>query len=104
MPRISKDRLVRLQKTLVTDAAIGAKFKISRQAIHQLRKKYGLASVPGKNKERNSKILAAYKSGATGTDISEKFGLSVSQTYRILNAKPKHAKKAGKKTAKKRKK
>jgi biotin operon repressor len=42
MARISKSELIRLQKTLITDKAISEKFGISRQAVHQLRVKYGI--------------------------------------------------------------
>jgi Mor family transcriptional regulator len=85
MARISKSELIKLQRTLVTDAAIGDKFKITRQAVHQLRKKYGIESSIADNPERNAKIVAAYKKGSSGTVLAKKFDLSVSQTYRILN-------------------
>ena len=85
MPRISKTELIRLQKKLVTDAAIGAKFGITRSAVHQQRKKYGIESSLADNPKRNIKILAAYKKGSTGTVIAKKFDLSISQAYRILN-------------------
>ena len=97
MARISKSELVKLQKKLQTDAAIGAEFGITRQAVHQLRKKYGIESVIAKNDERNEKIIGMYKAGKSGTAIAEKFDLSVSQTYRIINA-------VGKKKAAKKKK
>jgi DNA invertase Pin-like site-specific DNA recombinase len=99
MARINKTELVKLQKTLKTDDAIGKKFGITRQAVHQLRKKYGIDSVIAKNDERNSKIVTSYKSGASGTAVAKKFGLSISQTYRVIN----ETKKSAKKTAKKRK-
>jgi hypothetical protein len=85
MARISKSELIKLQRTLVTDAAIGEKFKITRQAVHQLRKKYGIESSLADNPERNAKIIAAYKKGSTGVMLAKKFELSISQTYRILN-------------------
>jgi len=100
MARISKSELVKLQKKLKTDAKIGAEFGITRQAVHQLRKKYGIESVIAKNDERNQKIVDAYESGASGTALAKKFKLSVSQTYRIINETKKSAKK---KSAKKRK-
>jgi len=98
MARISKAELIKLQKELKTDAAIGAKFKITRQAVHQLRKKYGIESVIAKNAERNKKIVSAYKSGVSGTALAKKFDLSISQTYRIINET-----KAGKKKGKNKK-
>ncbi len=85
MPKISKSELVKLQKSLKTDEAIGKKFGITRQAVHQLRKKYGIPSNLAKNDERNAKILGLYKKGISGTDIAKKMGLSVSQTYRVIN-------------------
>lgn len=93
MARISKSELIKLQKKLKTDAKIGEKFDITRQAVHQLRKKYGIESMIAKNDERNEKIVKAYQKGASGTALSKKFQLSVSQTYRIIN----EAKKSGKK-------
>jgi DNA invertase Pin-like site-specific DNA recombinase len=98
MARISKSQLAKLQKQLKTDAAIGSKFGITRQAVHQLRKKYGIESVIAKNAERNKKIVSAYKTGASGTALAKKFDLSISQTYRIINES-----KAAKKKAKKKK-
>ena len=100
MATISKTELVKLQKTLKTDAAIGEKFGITRQAVHQLRKKYGIDSNTAKNDERNAKIAALAKSGKTGSDIAGKFGLSISQTYRIIgDGKPAAKKPAAKKPA-----
>ena len=95
--RIGKSELIRLQKSLKTDDAIGQKFGITRQAVHQMRKKYGIPSNLAKNDHRNDKIFALYKKGATGMIIAKKFGLSVSQTYRIIeNAKVKKPSKKGK--------
>jgi Mor family transcriptional regulator len=85
MARISKSELIKLQRTLVTDAAIGDKFKITRQAVHQMRNKYGIDSSIAGNPERDAKIVAAFKKGSSGTVLAKKFDLSVSQTYRILN-------------------
>ena len=91
MARISKTELIKLQKKLTTDDAIGKKFGITRQAVHQLRKKYDIESVLAKNEQRNKEIITAYKSGKPGTSISKKFGLSVSQTYRVINETRKKA-------------
>ena len=85
MARISKSELIRLQKTMKTDQAIGKKYHITRQAIHQLRKKYGIDSRYAKNPQRNATVVSLYKKGTTGTSIAKKMGLSVSQTYRIIN-------------------
>ena len=106
MARITKAQWLKLQKKFKTDARIGDQYGITRQAIHQLRKKYGVASVIAKNAERNQKILEAYESGVSGTALAKKFKLSISQTYRIITEgkkgkKKKKKKGAAKKTAKK---
>ena len=105
MAKISKPELIRLQKKLKTDAAIGEQFGITRQAVHQLRRKYGIDSVIAKNEERNSDIISQYNEGTSGTSIAKKYKLSVSQTYRIINdavgaAKAKAKKPVAKKAAK----
>jgi DNA invertase Pin-like site-specific DNA recombinase len=89
MSLASKSELIRLQNTLKTDEAIAKKFRVTRQAIHQLRAKYGIASRRALNPARDKKVVAMYKSGKTGIEIAKKFGLSVSQTYRILSTKKK---------------
>ncbi len=105
MAKISKAKLAQLQKRLKTDAKIGEQYGITRQAVHQLRKKYGIESVIAKNAERNQKIVVAYEKGASGTALAKKFKLSISQTYRIISeskgGKKKAKKKAPKKTVKK---
>ena len=93
MAKLTKPQLIALQKKLGTDQAIGDKVGVTRQAIHQLRNKYGIDSLIAKNDERNKKIVGLYKSGKTGTDISKKFDLSVSQTYRIISLSGKKKKK-----------
>jgi DNA invertase Pin-like site-specific DNA recombinase len=93
MAKISKIELIALQKKFKTDEAIGERFGITRQAVHQLRNKYGIQSVIAKNEERNAKLIKAYKAGNTGMSLAKKFGLSVSQTYRILGEAPKSKKK-----------
>jgi Mor family transcriptional regulator len=85
MSKIIKQELLKLQKTFVTDEAIGEKFGVTRQAIHQARKKFGIESRYVKNPKRNAGIVAAFKKGISGTDLAKKFDLSVSQTYRIIN-------------------
>jgi len=99
MARISKAQLIKLQKKFKTDAAIGEQFGITRQAVHQLRKKYGIESSLADNPERNAEITKLYESGTSGTALAKKFKLSISQTYRIIN----EAKKVSKKAAKKKK-
>jgi Mor family transcriptional regulator len=84
MPRISKAELLKLQKKLVTDQAIGKKFHVTRQAIQLIRKKYGIDSNYAKNPARNKSMVALYKKGASGNAIAKKFDMSVYQTYRII--------------------
>lgn len=98
MARITKAQLIKLQKKFVTDAAIGEQFGITRQAVHQLRKKYEIESSLADNPERNAGIVKAYESGTSGTALAKKFKLSISQTYRIINESKKSSKKSGKKT------
>jgi hypothetical protein len=86
MARISRSELIKLQRKHTTDAAIGAVFGISRQAVHQLRVKYGIESVSAKNDERNAKILAMHEAGKTGPAIARRFKLSLSQIFRIVKA------------------
>ena len=83
MPRLSKAELIKLQKKLTTDEAIGKKFGITRQAVHQIRKKYGIVSNYAKNPARNAKIVALYKKGI-GTALAKKFDLSESILTRLL--------------------
>jgi Mor family transcriptional regulator len=95
MSKLSKAELIKLHKKLGTDEAIGKKVGVTRQAIFWLRKKYGIESTYADNPERNAKIVALYQKGTVGTALAKKFGLSVSQTYRIIDT-------VGKKKAKKR--
>ena len=99
MARISKTQLIKLQKKLKTDAAIGEQFGITRQAVHQLRKKYGIDSSLADNPQRNAEIVNMYGKGASGTALAKKYKLSISQTYRIINESKKKTKKAAKKAA-----
>lgn len=84
MAKISKQELIKLQKKLKTDAKIGEKFGITRQAVHQLRNKYGIESRTTENPARNKKIIALRKSGKSVEAIAKLFTLSIPQTYRIL--------------------
>ena len=86
MALISKAQLDKLQQKYKTDDAIGKQFDVTRQAIHQLRLKYGIEPVADRNKVRDDGIIALYKKGLSGTKIAEKLDISVSQTYRIIQA------------------
>jgi CRP-like cAMP-binding protein len=84
MSKISKQELIRLQKTLVTDPAIGEKLSITRQGVFYLRKKYGIESRYVNNPKRNASIIAAYKKGTSREDLAKNFGLSIFHTSRII--------------------
>jgi Mor family transcriptional regulator len=85
MPRISKSQILKLQKKYQTDEAIGELFNITRQAVHQLRRRFDLEPVSDKNADRDSEIVRQYKEGIAGTKIAERYDLSVSQVYRVIN-------------------
>ncbi|NLD94576.1 MAG: helix-turn-helix domain-containing protein [Fibrobacter sp.] len=95
MARISKAELIKLQKKFGTDAKIGEEFGITRQAVHQLRKKYGIDSRTSSNPDRNKDMVDMRDSGHSVEAIAKKVKLSVPQTYRILKET------VGEKTAKK---
>jgi DNA invertase Pin-like site-specific DNA recombinase len=84
MARISKQQLIKLQAKYKTDDAIGNLFGITRQAVHQLRNKYGITPLEDKHSERNQEIVRTYKAGMPGTKLAKKFKMSVSQAYRII--------------------
>ncbi len=84
MARIGKQQLIKLQAKYKTDDAIGSLFGITRQAVHQLRVKYGVGAIEDKHADRNAEMARAYKSGLPGTKLAKKFKISVSQTYRII--------------------
>lgn len=86
MLKLSKADLIKLLKKYTTDEAIAKKFGVTRQAIHQQRKKYGIKSSYADNPGRNRKIIALYKMGAMEmAPLAKKFGLSISQTCKIIN-------------------
>ena len=84
MVRITEPQLLRLQKTLKTDAAIGKKFGITRQAVHLWRRKFRVPCIPDKNKKRNDRIKALHRKGLSAAKIGKKVGLSFGQVYKIL--------------------
>jgi uncharacterized protein (DUF433 family) len=93
MAKITKPQFVALQKKHVTDTAIAAALSVSRQSVHQLRSKFGIKPSQPDVRTRNASMVEAYKSGETGISIAKKYGLSISQTYRILDAALDKAKK-----------
>ena len=84
MAKINKSQLIKLQGKYITDDAIGKLYGISRQAVHQLRNKFGIPPVENKHKTRNSEIVKAYKKGTSCVKIAQKYKLSISQTYRVI--------------------
>jgi DNA invertase Pin-like site-specific DNA recombinase len=84
MAIVSKKELIVLQKRLKTDEAIGNHLHVSRQAIQQLRGKYGIESRYAENPRRDGRIIALYQSGKSIREISKKIGISISLVYRIL--------------------
>jgi len=92
-PRIIKGKrglltieaVLNMQKTHKTDAKIGEEFGITRQAVYQFRKKHGITFNQRKNQDRDYHIWEKYKGGVSGTKIASEYGLSISQTYRIIN-------------------
>ncbi len=87
MACVSKEQLIKLQKTLKTDHAIGKKFGVSRQAIHQLRVRYGIKATIAKNKERDLEIVTGYKKGKSLQALSKEFDLSIPHICKIIKTK-----------------
>ena len=83
-PRILKDELIRLQKTLITDKAIGRKVGLTANGLRRWRKKYGIPTKLTDNTKRNNEIVALYKKGMTGITIASKFGLHTVWVYQII--------------------
>ena len=86
MAKVTKPQFVALQKKHVTDTAIAAALGVSRQSVHQLRSKFGIMPSQPDVRARNAAIVKAYTDGETGVSIAKKYELSISQTYRILDA------------------
>lgn len=84
MARISRNQFVKLQKRYTTDQAIAGLFGLSRQAVHQLRTRYGIAPVADRKKTRNEEIIALHASGISVQKLAKKYELSVTQVYRLV--------------------
>jgi hypothetical protein len=85
MAKIKKNTLVGLQKKLKTDTAIGELFGITRQAVYQLRKRYGIPAVAGRNDARNMDILVRYQAGETVKSIARRKKVSIFVVYSVLS-------------------
>ncbi len=86
MARIGKNQLIKLQKRYKTDESIAKLYGLSRQAVHQLRNRYGIAPVIDKHKERNEEIISLYKQGMSVIKLAKMFKLSVTHIYRIIKS------------------
>lgn len=84
MAAIDKATLKKLKKKLGSDTLIGKKFGITRQAVHQLRVKYGIAAPTTDTRKRDKAILKAYKKFGHGPTVAQKFGLSEPRVYAII--------------------
>jgi len=85
MARIGKEQLERLQKKYKTDAAIARIYGLTRQAVYQLRKQYGLKPSSDKSSDRNREVKRLRSMGISAKMLSVKFRLSTTHIYRILN-------------------
>jgi Mor family transcriptional regulator len=82
--RISKAKLLKLQKTLVTDIAISKKLGCRPGIVFYWREKYGIPSTVPDNSRRDKKIIAALKKGASQVALGKTFKLTASRIHRIL--------------------
>ena len=87
MARIGKEQLIKLQKKYKTDEAIARLYGLTRQAIAQQRKRYGIGVAESKNDERNRRICELWEKGIPVSGIASKFRLSTTHIYRVLNSR-----------------
>lgn len=85
MARIGKEQLIKLQQKYKTDEAIARLYGLTRQAIAQQRKRYGIGVSEEKHSERDQKIIDLRNKGISVMGIAAKFRLSTTHIYRILN-------------------
>ena len=74
----------RLQDRFGTDHAIAMQLCVSRQAVHQLRKRLGIPTT-NKKQERNARIKKDWTKGYTADRLVKKYKISITMIYRILN-------------------
>jgi len=84
--RVGRDQFLRLQKRYHTDSAIGRLFGISRQAVHRIRVRHGIAPVADRHGRRNAEIARLYRQGLSGEAVARRFRLSTPHVYRLLAA------------------
>ncbi len=85
MPKISKEELIELQKSLITDIAIARHLGIRHPAVQYARKVHKIPSRYSGNSDRNKEIVALYSNGLTAPDIAGRFGLSACMVYQIAH-------------------
>ena len=86
---LRKSKLLDLQNIYKTDSAIGKILGVTRQAIHQHRKKHNIPPIDNPNLERDEEIYKMYTNQTSGTKIAKVFSLSISTTYKIIKAQSK---------------
>lgn len=84
MARVGRNQLIKLHKKYKTDEAIAKLYGLSRQAIHQIRKRHRIPPVSDKHSERNEQIISLHKNGMSVIKLAKKFKLSITHTYRIV--------------------
>jgi DNA-binding CsgD family transcriptional regulator len=82
----SKEDLIKLQKVLITDDAIGNKLGVTRQRIQQLRTKWGIPIKRIDYSQRNKKIISYCKEGYSSLEIAKKVNISKTAVFLVLRA------------------
>jgi DNA invertase Pin-like site-specific DNA recombinase len=83
MPRVSKEELIKLQKTLQTDVAIAKKLGMCPSSVYKMRKTFAITSRFSVNITRNAQIIELYSKGTIGDIIADKFGITPSMVSKI---------------------
>jgi DNA invertase Pin-like site-specific DNA recombinase len=97
LSKLTKDQLIMLIASFGSDAAIARQLKCTRQMVHHLKKSLGIESSIKKKKSRNERILLDHQREMSGIDISNKYKISTSQSYRIIKKMEKEWKHSQKK-------
>ena len=84
MQEISHKQLTYLLKKYGSDQKVAQSLKVSRQTIHNLRKKYSIPSVSKNIKGRNLIIREKYSHGVSPQSLSGEYQLSINHIYHIL--------------------
>lgn len=83
--KITKSELIDLQNRYIKDREIGEVLGISRQAVFQQRKKFGILSPRTNNPDRNKKIFEMVElNGKCVKDVAIKFDMSIPSIYKIV--------------------